>query len=177
MSHTSIYESISHLKKYFLTLRSTVLDTFIALRIIREKVSRLTNRSLEEMKSSPSETMLHYIYLFFPDEVDQRMKKRNVVQRLKLFEVCSDWFLPLSICLLTRSRNRTNRPSNPGVKRSTGRAIHRNLGVGRSTRRVVHRHLGVGRSTVCSSSFTFSLSDILQKLNQETMQNRSLRNV
>lgn len=115
MSHTSIYGSTSSLKKYSLTLRPTAPDTPTALRIIREKASRLTDRSSEEMKSPLSGTTLHYIDPFSPDEVDQRMKERNVVQRSELLEkVNSDWILPLSICLLTRSRNLTNSPSKSG---------------------------------------------------------------
>ncbi len=58
MSHTSIYERTSSFKKYSLTLRPTAPDAPTALRIIREKVSSLTYRSSEEMKSPLSGAML-----------------------------------------------------------------------------------------------------------------------
>ena len=115
MSHTSISESSSSLKKYSLTLQPTAPDTPTALRIIREEVSKLTDRSSYEMASPLTGTILHYIDPFSPDEVNQRIRKRSVVQRLELLEkVSSDWFLPLSICLLTSSRNPKNRPSKFG---------------------------------------------------------------
>ena len=89
MSYTSIHESASSSKKYSLTLRPTALDTPTALRIIREKVANLIGRSSEEMESPLSGTKFHYIDSFSPDEVEQRVRKRGVTERLKLLEKVS----------------------------------------------------------------------------------------